>query len=223
MDYKLADALVRQQALIGLDKIGQKVEIIGAGATGSVVSLTLAKMGFINQEVWDADEVDVVNMNCQMFGYKHIGMPKVEALADLFKMYSNAELYRHNEWFTGNEFLSGVVVSALDTMKGRRLIYDCAVKCGVRWLLDPRTSIEYAEMHVVDMHDMASRTNYEKTLFSDDDVPTAPCTMRATMYTSNLIAGLVCKAIKDIAVNGTTFKVVMYDIASNECMFFGRE
>jgi len=179
MEYTLAQALVRQQALIPLSSLVQKITIIGAGATGSVASLTLAKMGFANQEIYDGDEVDVVNMNCQMYGYKHIGMPKVDALKDMFSIFSKTEPITHHAMYDGDNMLDGIVICALDSMEGRRMLFDACKRYNVRWLIDPRMAIQYAAMHVVDMTDEKMVENYSKTLVHASTH--APCTMKSTM------------------------------------------
>lgn len=217
----LLQSLTRQQDLIPLAALSNKVEIIGTGAVGSVVSLTLAKMGLLNQEVWDFDEVDIVNMSSQGFAWKHIGMPKVDALADMFSLYSpDVSLTTNNAKFEGKEFLTGIVISALDSMEGRATIYKRAKSCGCKWLIDPRMSIQYGMIYVVDLSNREACQEYEKTLYSDEDAVQERCTMKAVMFTTNIIAGVVCKAVKDIITDTKPFKTMLYDIESNDCMFF---
>ena len=66
--------LTRQLDLIPIAVLGTRITIIGAGAVGGWTSLALAKMGFSNITVFDYDVVEVENLNCQLYGPKHLGM-----------------------------------------------------------------------------------------------------------------------------------------------------
>ena len=221
MSSNFRESLVRQQDLIPFNKLSTQLTIVGAGAIGSMASIALAKMGFVAQTVYDFDEVDIVNMNCQGFGFKHIGMSKVDALRDLYSMFSALDLLStHNEKFTSsNKISSPIMICALDSMAGRKEILESCLLSGTKWLIDPRTSIQYSTMYVVDLHDKDAVNEYKKTLYSDEEAVQEPCTMKATSFVSYITGGMVAKVVKDLVVDGKSFKVMHFDIGANDCVF----
>lgn len=217
----MLESLTRQLDLIPVETLSKRIHIIGAGATGATASWFLSKMGFINQWVMDFDEVDVVNLNCQMYGRHHIGKAKVDALAETIEQWTGAKIQTTNGKFEKGMLVEGIVVSALDSMEGRTNIFESFMRSPTAThLIDPRMSIQYGTMFVVDKDKPASIESYKNTLYSDADAVQEVCTMKSVMFTSAIISGIICKAVKDIAVDGTTFKSMMYDIKANDCMFF---
>lgn len=207
--------LIRQSDVIPAEVLSQKINIIGAGGIGSHTSVALAKMGFINQTVWDFDEVSIENMNSQGYRFKDIGRPKVEALQDIVFDYSNHRIEIRNEKFEKQK-LSGIVISAVDSMAVRKQIWQ-AVKGSllVDYLIDPRMSLEYALMYTMNPNDKKDQESYEKTLYSDEGSVQEPCTAKSVMYTTNLISGLVAKAVKNIVIKQQYPRVTQWDIAEN--------
>lgn len=210
-----ADRLTRQYDLLPLDKLGLKVNIIGAGAVGSFTALTLAKMGFCNIEVWDKDTIEVENMNCQFYRTADIGREKGAALKELVKDFTDVDIVYHNEWYEGKE-LEGLVIMAVDSMAVRKIIYTCNVgRISVPYIIDSRMGGEYIQLYCIDNTDSKATSNYAKSLYSDEDAEHERCTAKATMYTVNLIAGLIGKVVKDIVNSDKYTKLVMWDVKNN--------
>ena len=84
-----------------------KIVVIGAGSTGSFLSLTLAKMGLTNIKVIDYDKVEEKNIPNQFFRTQDIGKYKIDALKEIINDFtgpsSNSE--------PSNMFLSDLTLS----------------------------------------------------------------------------------------------------------------
>ena len=74
---------------------------------------------------------------------------------------------------------------------------------------------EYIQLYCVNNHDNKATDNYKQSLYSDDDAEHERCTAKATMYTVNLIAGLIGKAMKDIINEDKYTKLVLWDVKNN--------
>lgn len=210
------DQLIRQSEIIPSRVLDTEITVIGAGAIGSFVVLALAKMGFNRIAVWDFDEVSDANMSCQWYRTKDIGKPKVVALQELIRDFTGLGIETHDERFEGQRVLSGIVISSVDSMKVRKVIWD-AVKGhgGVTHLIDPRMAAEYALSYVMDPHNPKDIKAYEVTLYSDANAVKERCTAKATMYTATMLAGYVAKHVKDL-VTGTPYaRVTNWNIATN--------
>lgn len=62
-----------------------EVAILGAGGLGSNVAVMLARSSVGRIYILDFDEVEASNLNRQVYGIKHIGMKKTEALKNIIK------------------------------------------------------------------------------------------------------------------------------------------
>lgn len=207
--------LLRQFDIISESKLNQRITVIGAGAIGSFVVLSLVKMGFSNLIVYDFDEVSVENMNCQWFRFSDIGKKKVVALRDLIFDFTREMIEIVPERYVAQK-LSGIVISSVDSMAVRENIWNQVKKSlGVSWFIDPRMASEYALNYVMNPKDEADRATYEKTLYSDKDAIAEPCTRKATMYTATMIAGHVAKQVKDVVMDQKYARVTQWDIEKN--------
>lgn len=217
------DHLTRQLDIIPLERLGQRITLIGCGAIGSLTALALAKMGFENIVAYDFDKVSVENMNCQFFRFSDIGKMKAEALRDLIRDFTRAEIESHSEPYEAQP-LHGIVISAVDSMAVRQNIWTQVQKnLTVSWLIDPRMASEYALTYVMNPRDERDRATYEKVLYSDAEAVEERCTAKATMYTATLIAGYVAKAVKDVVTKNSYARVTHWDIAMNHLQNWKKE
>ncbi len=190
--------LIRQSDLIPMRTLAKRIHIIGAGAIGSHVSIALAKMGFLNQQVYDFDSVSIENMSCQGYRFKDIGRLKVDALKEMVHDYSNQDIDVVPSRYEGAK-LDGIVVTAVDSMAVRKMAWLALKGCQLTdFIIDPRMSAEVATMYVMDPKLDKDITAYEKTLFDDSAGVQERCTAKSTMYCASMISALVCKAVKDL-------------------------
>lgn len=216
--------LTRQLDLISIEALSkQKIYIIGCGAVGSFAALALVKMGITNLEVWDNDEVDVVNMSNQFFRFKDIGKNKAKALAELIEDFTGVRITYHEELFvdgTGSKVYFGnenaIVISALDSMNGRKMIFDEIIDNNltqlVSHIIDPRMSAEIYSQFTCDVRDAKSIFNYKNTLYTDASAVQERCTAKSTIYTVTSSTGLICKTVKNIIMKQAYPKSVMWNI-----------
>jgi molybdopterin/thiamine biosynthesis adenylyltransferase len=209
--------LTRQLDLIPIEVLGEPITVIGAGAIGGWVTLALAKMGFGNISVYDFDHVDIVNLNSQFYRQGDVGGPKVGALRQLVLDFTGTEIDGRYTKYEGGIF-PGIVISAVDNMAVRKLIWDNHVGKSVntRRIIDPRMGAESALLYVMNPMSEVDAKAYEKTLYSDEDAVRERCTAKATIYTANLLSGMVCKAVKDILVGDQYPRTVTWDIKSDQ-------
>jgi molybdopterin/thiamine biosynthesis adenylyltransferase len=207
-----------------MDILGTPVTIIGAGAIGGWTTLALAKMGFTDLTVWDGDKVDVVNLNSQFYRFKDVGRNKVDALKDLVKEFTGVDISENSRHY-GSGIFSGVVVSAVDSMAARSTIWQNhrEVSPHTKAIIDPRMGAQEALLYVIDPRVRADIEAYEKTLYSDSQAVQERCTAKATIYTANLLSGMVVKAIKDLLTQPDYLRVVQWNIASNDLLAFRRK
>jgi sulfur carrier protein ThiS adenylyltransferase len=215
--------LTRQLDIIPVARLNLPIKVIGAGAIGSFATLQLVKMGFTNIEVWDFDTVSVENMSCQFYRFKDIGKPKVTALAELIKDFTNVDITTHNKRYAADPAHRGVILLAVDDMKARKEIFQEIQESQflVRFVIDPRMGSEDCALYVMDPHSTKDGASYEKTLYTNEDSVQERCTAKATIYTSNLLSGMVAKAVKNIACGEEYPRITQWSIKNNHLMQWG--
>lgn len=198
---------LRQADIIDVTKANDiTVDVIGAGGIGSFTILALAKMGIKNLTVWDHDEVNLHNLPVQFYPYSCLGKNKAEAIADVVKSFTEFNISFVPRKYVDEELNSNIVISAVDSMKARKTIWDGVKKSpNVHLYIDGRMSSQ--SMNVVtaslSMDDSTPGGSiddrieaYEKTLFEDKDAEQERCTARSIMYTPLAISAIICNQVK---------------------------
>jgi hypothetical protein len=180
------------------------VHIVGCGATGSFTALSLAKMGVGNITVYDGDSIELHNFPNQFFPIGAAGKNKAEVLKEMVDFFTGVQITAVPEFYE-HHALQGIVVSALDTMSGRKLIFENSTpEPGfepVSFLVDSRTGPEVVRVLSVDMKNSSERDRYAKTLHSDEEAVQLPCTARAIIYSVLSVSSVICKQIKQYLMN----------------------
>ena len=202
--------LTRQFDLIPPEKQGLSIAIVGVGAIGSFTALSLAKMGYGNIRAYDFDVIDNENMNCQFYRHTDIGKKKTEALQELVEDFTGLKIRCFDEKIVDASGINcDVLIASVDSMEVRKMLASTA---SFKWFIDPRMSAEYASMDIVPADKIDKHIG---SMYSDSDAVQERCTAKSTMYTVQLIAGQVIKAIKDISLEHNHIKTLDWNIAKN--------
>ena len=210
--------LTRQLDIVPEEKLRTRITIIGAGAIGSFTALSLAKMGFKDITVYDDDTVDAENMNSQFYPLHMIGRSKVQALREVVEMFTGTQIKPKEERIDDTSLIRGnIAISAVDSMKARDTI---SKQCASTWLIDGRMGAEYISLHSVYLPDTEQVDNYKRSLYSDEEAIQERCTAKSTMYTVNLIAGLIGKTVKDIVTDQKPITTLDWSVIENSAVWF---
>jgi molybdopterin/thiamine biosynthesis adenylyltransferase len=207
------ETLTRQSDLIPMTALNNSITIIGAGAVGAWTTLALAKMGFTNLTVIDYDTVDIVNLNSQLYRYKDINKPKVEALKEIVKDFTDIDITIVNDKYTGAIITSNILIAAVDSMATRKMIWEKNKKIGyVKKFIDPRMGAETALLYVMNPNLDLDIKSYEKTLYDDSFAVQERCTSKSTIYCALNLSGLVSCQVKSIVTNNVYSRITQWDI-----------
>lgn len=211
--YNKLESLTRQFDLIPMEALDKSITIIGAGAVGGWTALSLAKMGFQNITVYDFDHVDTVNLNSQLYRYKDIKKPKVQALQEIIKDFTDITITAANHAYAGNLLSTDILIAAVDSMEVRKMIWDANKNFGmVKTFVDPRMGAETALLYVMRPGDSKDKESYEKTLYSDANAVAEPCTSKSTSYCAMGLSGLVCAQVKSVTTGNSYSRITQWNI-----------
>lgn len=196
------------------------VTLIGAGGIGSPTAVTLAKMGFSSFRFFDDDILERHNLPSQFYMPDDLGKPKVKALRDMIRRFSPAaEVETYVEKYEGDLPLSGIVISAVDSMTSRQAIWQ-AVKGNrnVRFYVEARTGFPVIRMYAFDPSNGELAEWYEQMLYPDAEAVDAPCTARSIMHLGMAVASLICEQIRKHIRHEPTNKEVLFDLQNLQIM-----
>lgn len=182
----------RQTSVVDLEKYSKiRIDVVGAGATGSKIVLDLAKHGFRNIHVYDFDKVELHNVPNQVYGPKDVGLSKVEALQEIVLRLCGIKITAHLEKYTGNEEEYGeVVFLAVDTMSERKNIFtNINQKIGLELIIETRTGVYEGRVYSITPN--TSRKKYLESMYSDDVAVQTACGGQIMIgATSSVVAGM---------------------------------
>jgi molybdopterin/thiamine biosynthesis adenylyltransferase len=164
----------------------------GAGGIGSWLTFLLARAGF-DPIVYDYDAIESHNIGGQLFGIKHIGLPKVEAIKSIVKEFSDTDITVFNEAFDLDSMSHQYTFAAFDNMKARKdmfqVWYEGNSENPNAILIDGRLLMEQMQIFCVTRENAAEYK--EEHLFDDSEVEAENCTMKQTSHSASMIASLM--------------------------------
>jgi len=173
------------------------ITIIGAGATGSWLTLALAKLGIEDITIWDFDTVEEHNIANQAFELQDIGKSKVEAIKELVKINTNIEINTYNIRFT-NQRLAGIIFLMVDSMEERKKIWENSIKMkfAVDLLIEPRMGLDVGRIYNVEPVNLTHIKKYEDTYYNDDVAEVSACGASKTVISTAL--GIVSWCVRQL-------------------------
>ena len=161
----------------------KRVDVIGCGATGSMIVMQLAKLGVQNLHVHDFDVIEGHNIANQAFGICDIGQKKVDALARRVKDDTGLVVTTHDQAVTGRSLLGSVVFLLTDTMASRKEIWEGAIryKPAIEQMFETRMGADEGRVYSVCPTNPAEVKLWEGTLCRDEEASESLCGARTTI------------------------------------------
>lgn len=171
------------------------IHIIGAGATGSWLTLCLAKLGIDGSliNVYDFDVVEEHNIPNQSFAIYDIGKAKTNALSTLIKDTTHTAIKSHNEKYNFQR-LSGYVFLMVDSMSERKRIWMDSIKLkpSVTHLIEPRMGLDECRIYNVNPMDLTQIKGYEANHYTDEEASVSACGASQSVITTAMCTAGHC-------------------------------
>ena len=182
--------------------------LIGVGGIGSWVGLLLYKMGY-KLDIFDFDKLEEVNIGSQLYPLSSCGSYKINAFNDVLNFFNSKDsssVIGRISRFDKDTPINSIVICAVDNMETRELSSALWFEEGNKaewkgtWLfIDGRMDAETMEVFTLTCAE--DYMKYREHLFPDSDVEHAPCSFKATPYTSALIASRITSCIVNHITN----------------------
>lgn len=192
----------RQLELYDADNRQDSVYIIGAGATGSWLTLILGKLGVATISVIDYDVIEEHNLPNQFFKNNQVGMFKVNALQKNMNDYyskigKGIDKYTAAVGTPPNENTSSIpfenlnaaiqrdikygntatVFCLVDSMTARKEILEGLLNVGCNNIrfIETRMGLTGYRIYDIDLSNNKEVEKYKETLYSDEDAEVSAC------------------------------------------------
>ena len=213
-----------------------QVGIVGAGGLGATTALSLTKMGVQLMTVWDDDTISELNIPTQLHPVSDVGEYKVNSLQRTLEMFSDEICYtgvharitpklQHISQYAFQRTHYNLFITAVDSITARQEIWQQIheYNAQIDWLLDMRMGAEEYQHFLVPMsgkHPSIHRYAEMLESIKEGDIPDAPCTAKATFYTSMMAAGHAGKVLRDIVRNEALPHRFIHYIADEQIRYF---
>lgn len=197
----------------------RRVDVIGAGATGSPIVELLSDLGVENIHVSDFDRVEEHNLANQLYRIKDIGRLKVEALAEIIKEKNGVDIHIHTERVDGSQPLGDVVFLLTDTMASRWEIWEKGLKFKLqtRLLVETRMGADSGRIYTLNPNLLDQIRAWEEAWYPDEEAEVSACGASISVGpTAKIIAGLaVWQMVRWFAIE----EGGQEDVLDNEIIF----
>lgn len=145
----------------------ERIHIIGCGSVGSTVAELLVRFGLTKLTLYDFDSVEPRNLANQMFRQEHIGMHKVDALADMLTEINpeSKDVLKLEPHGYTNQNLSGYVFLCVDQIELRReIVLNHKNNPYIKAMFDFRTRLTDAQHYAADWSDIKSVDDFVRSM-----------------------------------------------------------
>jgi len=176
---------VRHSGIYNIDPY-DVVTVIGCGGIGAITAITLAKMGFMNLRLFDAESIEEENVATQFHPKIRLGQQKVLSVANAIFEHDPAVAvdYYPVQVDMDTDIGANYIVCTVDSIASRKAVWEAAKKSqGWMYYLDARMGAQVFQLYSVYYNEMGW---YDQRIneVNEDDIPDLPCTEKATIYTA---------------------------------------
>lgn len=195
------------------------VTVIGVGGIGSPTVMCLTKMGVEDVTVYDNDYVEIHNISTQFYRLtRDIGEQKVNAIAQIVAEFNGVQLKTNNYFIGGDDEeddLDGIVISGVDSMESRRLIWKgVKMNPSISLYIDARMGAEVARIFTINPSSPHHIERYERSINPKKETVDVPCTARAIIYNTFGIASLIANQVKKFCKGERLYEEIQFSFAS---------
>ena len=199
---KLASPYTRHLGIFDPHKYNLSATVIGCGAVGSFISVGMAKMGVIDQTLFDMDTIEIENLPVQLHVRSKLGENKAVATKAMIEDMcpEDTKIETKGKWCALDHVKSDIVVSAVDSLHTRKVIWE-AVKMdpSCRLLLDTRIGGQMMKCYAINPTDLADVKLYDASFPKTKEGMEGselPCTERGVLDISMFSAAFVLRSMR---------------------------
>lgn len=205
---------LRNKDLIDQLKL-DSVTVIGLGGIGSGVIKLLALMGFKHLQVYDSDKLNYWNLSTTQYPHSMVNTPKAEAAKEVALAHGAKRVDAHNYHWKEGESLFPKVICCVDNMEIRSDLFEAWWSLyyddSDAFFIDTRMDALAIEVVTVKPHHQTN-VDYFKYWKPSIEIEDAPCTMKHTIFTGSIVAGLGVNQVFNLVGNRAYYAYIWCDL-----------
>lgn len=195
-----------------------RIIVIGAGGIGSWAALALAKLGVHQLRVYDADRVEIHNIGTTPYQRSGIGVRKVDHLSTVL---AGLDILPRKFEPIGRRVTlktilpkgTDIVISAVDSLLVRKVIWDLVTTQQIPLLIDGRIGGESFRVYTIQPSDQEDRERYESTFVPQEQLQMIPCFAQQIIDVGLIMASLITRAVRQWVVYGMYTPEIVWEQA----------
>ena len=200
-----------------------KITVVGAGGIGSAIIQLLTIMGFKEITIYDSDVMEEHNRSTTIYPqYSSEYSPTKVSCANNLAISYNSDIIFNQHPINYNPELDNTLpvtpkmIVCLDNMEDRLAIYE-------HWRLNNKDSNGYfidgrmdaLAFEIVTMQMKDDPSEYYEHWTPSADIEDAPCTMKHTIFTASIVAGMMVNQLFALCGNRGYYQYVWMNLLTN--------
>ncbi len=218
----MSNRFLRNKDLIDQRQLDH-ITVVGVGGIGSAIVQLLSIMGFKEITVWDSDIMEEHNRSTTIYPeYKNSRERKVDCARNLAYSYNddikfNTYDMNYDPNLNPKIPVTPKMIVCLDNMEDRLAIYEhwrLNNKNKNGYFIDGRMDALAFEIVTMTMKDDPSE--YYEHWTPSADIEDAPCTMKHTIFTASIVAGMMVNQLFSLCGNRGYYQYVWMNLLTND-------
>ena len=161
----------RQAAVFEKGRFDLSIDVIGLGGVASYLVLQLKKLGVADVRGFDAKVVATNNPPYQLYGPRHAGVEKAQALIEIVEYLSGGTFEARSEYASEKTLFRDVVFMCVDSMETRKqLMHSIFQRSGAtRLVIETRVDANYVIVHTLVPSNADHREEWDHSWFADSE------------------------------------------------------
>lgn len=195
----------------------QRFLVVGCGAVGRNIVMTLASMGCKDISVYDFDKVELHNCASQGWEESDVGKTKITAITKKVQaLYKGCKITGYDKKWAPDYCFYDIIFTCADCMNARKAVFQYYTnrRGSKPIIIDSRMKGE--EMRILMSWDKTTRIYHKEQFFTNDEAADGSCATQTTLYSSNIIASLSIQKAVSFFRDGYFTKETLINLSS--CM-----
>ena len=213
MSQTLDTRYLRNKDIIDQSQL-QSVTVIGCGGIGSAIVQSLAIMGFNEIILYDNDTVEPHNLSTGFFKESSLNMRKnVVAKKSIQSYKKNTRVITYDTY--DGQSLSGHTIICVDSMEPRLMAFE-----SFKHDAQDNSVFVDARMDALAYEVITVKPNDFKVYLSkwqpSTNIPDAPCTMKHTIFTAQIVSGMAVNQLFCAISNRGYHKYIWHSLGNHK-------
>lgn len=187
---------LRQLAFYDPNLYDPRILVVGCGGIGAPTAFLLSKLGVRHLTIMDGDRIALHNVPTTVYTAQDIGRSKAHTLAKIIRTIGGRPKAIQRFYRSGRLPPADIVISAVDSMDVRRVLFREVVRQHVPFFIDGRIGGEHLRIYAIRPGSAEDQHTYQMSLVPNNRITPLPCVAQQVVDVGWITASLVVRAVR---------------------------